>query len=105
MSHNIKGLHLGWIPLLASTLLAIGCGGGGGSKSTMPASNPVPTVTSLSPASLLLASASQTLTITGTNFVSTSPVSYNGATHPATYASATQMTLDLTAANLAAAGE
>jgi hypothetical protein len=73
-------------------------------NTTTPASNPVPTVTSLSPSTALIGAAPQTVTITGTNFIASSTVTYNGSAATATYVSATQLTIPLTAANQAAAG-
>ena len=92
--------------LLLSTLLA-GCSGGGGSSSGggTTASNPVPTVSSLSPAKLLAGSAAQTVSITGTNFLSSSTVMLNSAAVTPTYVSATELTIPLTTANLTTAGE
>ncbi len=68
------------------------------------ANNPVPTVTTLAPTTSLVGAASQTLTITGTNFISASTVTYNGTAHTATYVSATQLTISLAAADQASAG-
>ena len=47
---------------------------------------------------------SQTLTLNGTNFLSTSAVTYNGVAHTPTPVSGTQMTIALTTADLATAG-
>ncbi len=66
--------------------------------------NPVPSISSLSPASLTVGSAAQTLTINGANFLATSTVTYNGIAHAATYLSASQLTLTLTASDLYALG-
>ena len=87
-------------------ILMSGCSGGGGSK------NPVPTVTSLSPASATAGAAPQTLTINGTGFissagtgfVSSSTVTFNSVAHPAIYVSATQLTITLTLADQATGG-
>ncbi len=97
---------------LSVALILGGCGGGssnngGGSTPTNPTttpSNPTPTVSSLSPASATAGAAAQTLTITGTNFVSSSTVTYKGTAHTATFGSATSLTIPLTAADQAAAG-
>lgn len=82
-----------------------GCGGGGSSNnSNNTPNNPSPTVSSLTPSSALLGAASQTLTIAGTNFISSSAVTYNGTSHTATYVSASKLTISLTAADQAKAG-
>ena len=81
--------------------------GGGASNSvnfSVTASNPVPTISSLSPASAAAGATAQTLTINGTNFVSTSTVTYNAAAHAATFVNSTQLTIQLSASDQAAAG-
>jgi hypothetical protein len=89
---------------LAIGVLALalaGCGGGGGSSQPTP--NPTPTLASLAPSSALAGSAAQTLTINGTNFVSSATVTYNGAAHTANFISSTQLTISLSASDQAAA--
>jgi hypothetical protein len=88
--------------LSCATLLLPGCGAGSGSSS--PVSNPVPSISGLSPASLTVGSAAQTLTINGANFLPTSTVTYNGTSHAATYISAGELTITLTASDLYALG-
>ncbi len=84
-------------------------GGGTTAASTFtvnmaPASNPVPTITSLSPSSVIAGAAAQTLTVNGTNFIGTSVVSFNGTNRTTTYVSATQLTIQLTATDQATVG-
>jgi hypothetical protein len=81
--------------LLCGALLLAGCGAG---------SNPTPSVSSLSPASLKVGSSAQTLTISGSNFLTTSTVTYNGIAHAATYNSDSQLTINLSASDLYALG-
>jgi hypothetical protein len=76
------------------------CGGGGGGVTN----NPVPSITSISPTEQAVGSASQTLTITGSGFVSGSNATYNGVVHGTSYVSATQLTLSLTTADMATTG-
>ena len=91
--------------LLALTGLSTTCGGGGGTGlSESPNSNPVPSVTSLDPASVPAGAASQTLTINGANFLSSSTATYNGVARSTTFVSATQMTIPLSANDQATAG-
>jgi len=81
--------------------------GGGASAPmnfTVTAPNPAPTITGLSPSPLVVGSAAQKLAISGTGFLSTSTVKYNGVAHAATYGSATSLSISLTAADLAKAG-
>ena len=84
-------------------------GGGTTAASTFtvnpaPASNPVPTITSLSPSSVIAGAAAQTLTVTGTNFIGTSVVNFNGTNRTTTYVSATQLTIQLTVADQGTVG-
>jgi N-acetylneuraminic acid mutarotase len=81
--------------------------GGGSSVAvdfTVLSTNPVPAITSVAPASLTVGAPPQTLTINGTGFLTASTVSVNGVAHTPTYVSASQLTISLTAADLATAG-
>ena len=66
--------------------------------------NPTPTIISLSPTSVTAGTASQTLTINGTGFVSSSTVTYNGVAHTATFVSPTRLTISLSVSDQATAG-
>ena len=79
-------------------------GGGTSGPQNFAVDNPVPSITNLSPSSATAGAAGQTLTINGTNFLSSSTVTYNGTGHAATYVSATQLTITLSAADQATAG-
>jgi hypothetical protein len=79
-------------------------GGGSSAAVNLTVNNPAPTVTSLSPAALAPGSPAQTLTVTGTNFSALSTVTYNGVAHAATIVSPTSLTIPLTTADLATAG-
>src|SRR5208337_3837896 len=81
-----------------------GPGGGASSAVNFAVNNTAPTLTSLSPASALAGAAAQTLTLTGTNFLSSSTVTYNGVGHTATFVSSTQLTISLSATDQATAG-
>lgn len=89
--------------LLLGGLLLAGCSHSSPPPSSA-ASNPVPSISSLSPVSANQGAAAQTLTITGNNFLSSSTVTYNGAAHTAAYVSATQLTIQLSASDQATAG-
>ncbi len=82
--------------LIISGVLAA-CGGGDHSTTTPP-NNPVPTITSLSPNSGVAGSAAFTLIVTGTNFLSSSMVQWNGSARPTTFASSTQVQAQIDAA-------
>jgi Domain of unknown function DUF11/FG-GAP-like repeat/Putative binding domain, N-terminal len=66
--------------------------------------NPVPTATALQPASVTAGTGAFTLAITGTNFISSSVVNFNGSARTTTYVSATQVSAAVTAADIASAG-
>jgi hypothetical protein len=60
-------------------------------------SNPVPTVASLAPSSVVVGSPSGSVTVTGDNFVSGITLSVNGSARTTTFVSSTQLTANLTA--------
>ena len=61
------------------------------------APNPVPVLSSLSPASVVAGSGGVTLTVTGSGFVASSVVRWNGADRPTTFVNATQVRASLSA--------
>jgi WD40-like Beta Propeller Repeat len=68
------------------------------------ASSPLPQITSLSPSGVSAGSSGLTLTVNGTNFVSQSEVSVNGAIRSTSFVSATSLTTSVLAADVATAG-
>jgi len=70
---------------------------GGGLSNTLAfaINNPAPTITSLSPSSAQAGAAAFTLTVTGTGFLASSVVQWNGADRTTTYVSATQLRIDV----------
>jgi len=111
----VRSTQLG-AAMLAADVAAIGSAqvtvfnptpGGGTSNSqtfTIAATNPVPTITSLNPSSAAAGGAAFTLTVNGTNFVTTSTVNWNGSSRTTTYVTTTQVTAAITAADIASAG-
>ena len=81
-----------------------GPGGGTSNSLTFTVNNPRPTATSLSPSSTTAGGPAFTLTVTGTNFVSTSVVNWNGSSRTSTFVNATKVTAMITAADIATAG-
>jgi len=79
-------------------------GGGTSNPQTFTITNPVPTTTGLNPVYAVAGAAQFTLTVTGTNFISSSVVQWNGAARATTYVSATQVTAAISAADIAVAG-
>ena len=65
---------------------------------------PVPVLSSISPNTAVAGSAGFTLTATGSSFISSSVINWNGAALTTTYVSATSLTASVPAANITAAG-
>jgi photosystem II stability/assembly factor-like uncharacterized protein len=86
------------------TVLNPAPGGGTSNGLTFTIDNPVPTATKLTPSSTLAGGSAFTLTVTGTNFVSSSVVEWNGSARVTTYSSSTSLTAAITAADIATAG-
>jgi len=63
----------------------------------------VPSITGITPGFVAAGAAAQNMTITGSNFMSASTVSFNGTEHAATVVNSTQLTLTLSAADQASA--
>jgi len=92
------------IPLLlafTAVTLASGCSSGpnGGSGS-----NPAPQLNLLSPSSATAGGSGFTLTVTGTGFVSSTTVQWNGSSRPTTFVSSTQLTASIPASDIATMG-
>lgn len=66
--------------------------------------NPVPATTSISPASAIVGAAAFTMTVNGSNFVTTSVVYFAGTALATTYVSSTQLTATVPASLLLIAG-
>jgi hypothetical protein len=67
-------------------------------------STTMPILRSISPSTVPAGSSAQSITLTGTNFFSDSQVQFNGSNRPTTFASATQLTVQLSSSDLAQAG-
>ena len=79
-------------------------GGGTSPPASLAISDPVPSISSLSPTNANAGAAAFTLTINGSNFISTSTVTWNGNSYATAYVSATQVTAAIPAADIATAG-
>ena len=79
-------------------------GGGVSTGLTFAITAPVPTIASLSPSTAATGGSAYTLTVNGTGFDSTSQVAWNGSARPTTYTSASKVTAQITAADIAVAG-
>ena len=96
-----------WCVSAVLSMLIVGCGGGGSNSQGgggATTGNPTPIATSLSQPSVNAGSGGFTLTVTGSNFLSTSVVQWNGASRPTSFSSATILTAAIPASDLAFAG-
>ena len=95
--------------LLALFIVLYGCGGGSKPSSSNPPppttpQNPTPNITSITPASLVAGSSSQTVTVTGSGFISSSVINLNQTALATTYVSATSLQATVSASAIAADG-
>ncbi|HYW13167.1 MAG TPA: IPT/TIG domain-containing protein, partial [Longimicrobium sp.] len=90
--------------LAAALVLAAACDGGTGPAPRPDPQNPVPSITSLEPATLLQWSDSATITVTGAGFVNGAVVRLNGAPRLTTYHGPSQLTAVVPAASLQQSG-
>jgi hypothetical protein len=79
-------------------------GGGTSAAKTFTVNNPVPTLTSISPTNKPAGSAGFTLTLTGTNFISSSTVKWGSTSLVTTFGSGTSLTAAVPASLVSAAG-
>jgi hypothetical protein len=79
-------------------------GGGTSSPINLTINNPVPTLGTLSPTSKVVGDPAFVLTVNGTNFVNGSIVRFNGSDRTTTFVSSTQLTAQITAADLQTGG-
>jgi IPT/TIG domain len=98
--------------LLSLSLSITGCGGGSQPSTpsspvttpTQPVANGVPSITQLTPASVIAGAVSLSVTVAGTGFVNGSAVQWNGAGVTTTYTSDTSLTATVPASDLANGG-
>lgn len=87
--------------------LACACGGGGASAAPTPQppqANAVPQISSISPSNITTVALGSVVTVTGTGFLSTSSITWNGAPHATTYVSSTELQFTVTASDIATVG-
>jgi hypothetical protein len=80
-----------------------GCGGGGGLAPPSPGPNPVPLLSAISPLTAIPGTGAFTLTATG-SFGPSSTVNWNGSARGTAYISATQLTAQILASDIASGG-
>lgn len=93
----------------SETVTVVNSGSGGGTSPSVnflvsPTPPATPTITSLSPTSATAGGAAFTLTVTGTNFVPSSVVDWNGGARPTTYKSSTSLQAAIQLQDIATAG-
>src|SRR2546430_290837 len=86
------------------TISATNSSGTGTKTLVITINNRLPTTTSISPSCVTAGSTGFTLTVTGTNFVSTSTVRWGGTSLTTTFVSSTQLTATVPASLIATAG-
>ena len=79
-------------------------GGGATGALALSVNSPAPTLSTLSPNSVVPGGPAFSLAVTGTGFTPTSVVQVNGATRATSFVNATQLTASIPAADIAAAG-
>jgi hypothetical protein len=87
---------IGYAVSLVLLLGIVGCGGG--------QSNPAPVINSISPSTANVGTQSQSVTINGSGFLANSTATYNGTGAQTTFGSSSQVTISLTASDLATVG-
>src|SRR5579862_8558833 len=89
---------------IAVLVFLAGCGGGSYQSMNNQSPNPTPTITSVSPNASLAGGAAFTLTISGTNFVAGSMVTFGGSAPATTFVNSTQLTAAIPAASVVSPG-
>jgi len=87
-----------------AALLAAGLACGYSKSFTPPVAGSTPTVAQLSPASETAGSGDFVLTVNGTNFAADAAVNWAGAPRATSHVSASQLTVNISAADIASAG-
>ena len=91
--------------ILAVSLFVLPSCGGGSGGGVGGTSNPVPSISSLSPAQVAAGSQIQYLYINGSNFMSSSTVTYNGNFHVSSLLNPTQLQIGLESTDVATTGQ
>jgi hypothetical protein len=101
-SQAIMQVRALWSGLLALVLALSACSGGGGGGGTV--SNPVPTISSLTPTTAPQSGAAFTLTVSGSSFIEGSQVHWGQASLTTTYGSTTSLSVLVRPENLSSMG-
>lgn len=95
--------------LVPVVLVLSGCGGGtssslSGASSGATNANPVPSITIIAPSVVTAGNGAFTLSVTGSNFISSSVVDWNGSPLPTDYVNSALLTASVTAADIQSPG-
>ncbi len=77
---------------------------GSGAPVNLEVDNPAPVISSVSPAAIASGAASPVITVAGTGFIPTTVIDVNGSSRTATFVSGTQVSVTLSAADVASPG-
>jgi IPT/TIG domain len=92
------------VGLGVTSAILLGCGSSGSPTTpitpTQPTSNPVPAIASVTPSTIAYGSSDTTITVTGSNFISSSVVVLNAEHLTTSYVSSTSLTAVISAADL-----
>ena len=86
------------------SVLVVTPGGGTSTAQSLTINNPAPALTAINPTSVVIGSADFTLTLTGSNFTSSSVVRWNGVARTTTFVSSTQLTTLIKATEIVSSG-
>lgn len=100
-----RGGGFALLMLLGVLVVLPSCGGGGGGGGSGITPNPVPTISSLSPAQVAAGSQIENLYINGSNFISSSSVTLNGISRNSSLQSPTQLQIPIIASDVATNGQ
>jgi len=95
---------------IVSLVFLAGCGGGSYSNqppsgtNPTPTTNPVPAISFLNPSGTAVGGPAFTLTVSGSNFLASSVVRWNGSDRPTAFQNNTQVTAQIPAGDIAATG-
>jgi hypothetical protein len=101
---TIQSADIASVGLLAVTVLNPTPAGGTSGNLNFTSAFPPPSIKALTPGSVVLGSGAFTLTVTGSNFVPSSVVNFNGSPRATTFISSTEVHATINAADVAAAG-
>ncbi len=103
LTADIPATDLATVGPVSITVYNPETGGGASNAQTLNMNNPVPAISSLSPAGATAGEPGLTLTITGSNFVAGSKVRWNGTDRLTSFVSGTQLRATILPADLASA--